>query len=150
MPVLSSKDRRRVGADRVERAVAQRNLAVEAGQDIEPQHGDGVDQHLAELGYAIATDRKRQDAGDRQDRGNRRIATLPATARHTPRALPMVSRWESSSSYSRDQGSTEETGGFENQDADKKAADGCMRDAGFKETRVELPCGPDSMVVGIK
>jgi hypothetical protein len=30
----------------------------------------------------------------------------------------MVSRWESSSSYSRDQGSTEETGGFENQDAD--------------------------------
>ena len=27
---------------------------------------------------------------------------------------------------------------------------GWMRDAGFKETRVELPCGPDSMVVGIK
>ena len=25
-----------------------------------------------------------------------------------------------------------------------------MRDAGFKETRVEPLCGPDSMVVGIK
>jgi hypothetical protein len=25
-----------------------------------------------------------------------------------------------------------------------------MRDAGFKETRVEALCGPDSMVVGIK
>jgi hypothetical protein len=27
---------------------------------------------------------------------------------------------------------------------------GWMRDAGFKETRVEPLCGPDSMVVGIK
>src|SRR6516164_10995491 len=36
-----------------------------------------------------------------------------------PGALPMVSLcWESSLSYSRDQGSTEQTGGFENQDPD--------------------------------
>src|SRR6516225_7589007 len=54
--------------------MAQRNLAVEAGEDIEPQHGDGIDQDLAELGYAIATDGKRQGAGDRQDRGNTNVS----------------------------------------------------------------------------
>jgi recombinational DNA repair ATPase RecF len=69
MPVLSSRI-----ADRVERAVAQRNLAVKASQDIEPQHGDGIDQHLAELGYAIATDRKRQSASDREECGNANVS----------------------------------------------------------------------------
>src|ERR1700722_15177588 len=67
---LVEQDRRRVGADRVERSVAQRNLAVEAGQDVESQHSYGVDQHLTELRYVIATDRKRKDAGGRQDRCN--------------------------------------------------------------------------------
>lgn len=41
----------------------------------------------------------------------------------------------------------EHKAGFEFTDAD---CSDWMRDAGFKETRVEPLCGPDSMVVGIK
>ena len=41
----------------------------------------------------------------------------------------------------------ETQGGFDFTGAD---CSGWMRDSGFKETRVEPLCGPDSMVVGIK
>jgi hypothetical protein len=41
----------------------------------------------------------------------------------------------------------ETNGGFDYTGAD---CEGWMRDAGFKETRVEHLTGPDSMVVGIK
>jgi hypothetical protein len=38
---LVHHDRRRVGADGEEGAVAERDLPVEAGQDVQPQEGDG-------------------------------------------------------------------------------------------------------------
>ena len=37
------QDRRGIGADRIERAVPQRNLPVEAGQQRQAQNGDGID-----------------------------------------------------------------------------------------------------------
>ena len=42
---LVDQDGGRVGADREEGAMAQRDLAVEAGQQDEAQHGDGIDDH---------------------------------------------------------------------------------------------------------
>jgi hypothetical protein len=41
----------------------------------------------------------------------------------------------------------ETKGGFDYTGADCR---GWMHDAGFKETRVEPLCGPDSMVIGLK
>jgi hypothetical protein len=64
---------RGVGADGVERAVAQRDLAVEAGQQVEPQHGDGGNDHRADEKQPIVGDhvgkervQKRHHEGQRQ------------------------------------------------------------------------------------
>ncbi len=46
---LLHQDRRGIGADRVERALAQRKLPAAAGQDIERQNGEAVDQQHREL-----------------------------------------------------------------------------------------------------
>ena len=43
------QDRRGVGADRVESALAQRKLPAAAGQDVQRQHGEAVDQQHREL-----------------------------------------------------------------------------------------------------
>jgi hypothetical protein len=43
------QDRRGVRAERVERALAERELAAAAGQDVEREHRDSVDQHHRHL-----------------------------------------------------------------------------------------------------
>ena len=43
------QDRRGVGADRIERALAQRKLAAAAGQDVQRQHREAVDQQHRQL-----------------------------------------------------------------------------------------------------
>jgi hypothetical protein len=58
--VAVHQDCRRVRADRVERTVAERDLAVVAGQDVEAEQRDRVDQHERELEGAIAAQHERQ------------------------------------------------------------------------------------------
>jgi len=43
------QDRRGVGADRVKRALAQRKLPAAAGQNVQRQHRERVDQQHGEL-----------------------------------------------------------------------------------------------------
>lgn len=38
-------------ADGIERTMAEGNLAVESGQQVQPENGDGVDQDLRRLEY---------------------------------------------------------------------------------------------------
>src|SRR5216684_2496264 len=64
------RDRRRVGADRVERAVPERDLAVEARQHVEAEQDDGIDQDLRRLEQVVAAEREGQHAGRCQQRGN--------------------------------------------------------------------------------
>ncbi len=66
------QDRRDVGADRVERAVAERDLAVVAGQDVEAEQRDRVDQHQRELERAVVADQERQRAGGDQQHARAR------------------------------------------------------------------------------
>ena len=47
-------DRRAVTADREEGAVAERELAVESGEDVEAEQRDGVDQHLRALEHVVS------------------------------------------------------------------------------------------------
>ena len=42
--MVDDQDGRRVGADAEERAVADRDLAVETGQQVQAERGDGVDR----------------------------------------------------------------------------------------------------------
>ncbi len=65
---LVEQDRRRIGADREERAVAQRHLAVEAGEDVEPQQHDRIDDDHGELEHVIAAQNERQDDEERAHR----------------------------------------------------------------------------------
>src|SRR5579863_17672 len=44
---------RHIGADRIERTVAQRYLAIEAGQDRQPQDGNGVHHDHRELEQVV-------------------------------------------------------------------------------------------------
>src|SRR6202795_3807436 len=46
---MFDQDRRGVGADRVERALSERKLAAAAGQDVQRQHGEAVDQQHRQL-----------------------------------------------------------------------------------------------------
>ena len=48
-PNFVYQDRRSVAADGEEGAVAERDLAVEAGQQIEAEQRDGEDEHLRAL-----------------------------------------------------------------------------------------------------
>src|SRR6185295_3706709 len=64
--VLVHEDRRAVGADRVERTVPERDLAVEPGEDVQPEKGDGVNQHQRELEGAVFAHHERQCAGEGQ------------------------------------------------------------------------------------
>src|SRR5207245_2107737 len=75
-------DRGRVGAERVEGAVAERDLAVEARQDVEAEQRDRVDEDLGELEQAEVAQQERQRAGDRDRRENDRPPP-PLPAAHT-------------------------------------------------------------------
>ena len=70
------QDRGRVGADGVEGAVAERELAVEAGQQVEAEDGDRVDQHQRQLEDEEVLRRERngnrQQDPDQQDRAAER------------------------------------------------------------------------------
>src|SRR2546428_2479391 len=61
---LVDEDRGAVGAQGVEGAVAEGDLAVVAGEDVEPEQRDGVHQHQRELKGAIAADQERQRASN--------------------------------------------------------------------------------------
>src|SRR6266850_2381915 len=61
---LVDEDRGAVGAQGVEGAVPEGDLAVVAGEDVEPEQRDGVNQHQRELKGAIAADQERQRAGN--------------------------------------------------------------------------------------
>ncbi len=50
-------DRRDIGADRKESAVAERDLAVVAGEDVEPQQHDRVTDHERELERPVVADK---------------------------------------------------------------------------------------------
>ena len=55
-----------VGAGGKEAAVAERDLAVVAGENVEPEHGDGVDHHHRQFEHVIFAQAKRQ-RGDQRD-----------------------------------------------------------------------------------
>ena len=61
-------DRGDVGADRVERAVAQRELAVVAGQHVQAEDRDRVDVDLGELEEPEVAEHERQRARRQQER----------------------------------------------------------------------------------
>ena len=56
--VLVHQDRGGVGADRIERAVAERDLAVEASQDGQPEDRDRVDHHHGELEQMVVAEQR--------------------------------------------------------------------------------------------
>ena len=60
---LRHQDRRHVGAEREERAVAERDLPAVADQQVEPERGDGVGQHERELRHAVRAEEERQRDG---------------------------------------------------------------------------------------
>ena len=62
------QDRRPVAADGEEGAVAERYLAVEAGQKIEAEQRDGEDEHLRALIEVVARSDEREDERDHSDR----------------------------------------------------------------------------------
>jgi hypothetical protein len=62
-----------VGAEGVEGAVPERELAVEAGQDVQAQDGDGIHQHQVELEHAVVLDQE----GQHQQRDEQQCATQP-------------------------------------------------------------------------
>ena len=70
------QDRGRVGADGVEGAVAERELAVEAGEEVQAADGDRVDQHQRQLENEEALgderDGNREQYPDKQDRAAER------------------------------------------------------------------------------
>ena len=73
---LRRQDRRAIAADGEEGAVAERDLAVEAGEQVEADQRDGEDQHLRALIEVIAgsherESQRRRECSDRQDRPRR-------------------------------------------------------------------------------
>ena len=60
------QDRGSVGADSIERALPERELAAAAGEDVERQHGDAVDQQHRHLEDDEVSDEQRQGKQDDQ------------------------------------------------------------------------------------
>src|SRR6185369_321198 len=87
---LVHQDRRRVRTDRVERAVAERDLAVVAGQHVEPEQRDRVREHERDLEDAVVGDEERQRAREHeQHREARELAAIePAHQTRTTWTLP--------------------------------------------------------------
>ena len=61
-----------VGAGGKKAAVAERDLAVVAGEDVEAEHGDGVDHHHRQFEHVIfaQAERQRRDQCDGHQRGD--------------------------------------------------------------------------------
>ena len=81
---LVDQDGGGVGADGEEGAVPERDLAVEAGEQDEAQHGDGIDDHQAELQELEVADEAGLAAGDqqqRQDDQQQPVAVAPERSR---------------------------------------------------------------------
>ena len=79
------QDRRRIGADGIEGAVAERDLAVEAGQQVQAEHGDRRDHHGADQEQPIVGDevgqhrpQQRHQEGQRQQHPQPASWRLPA------------------------------------------------------------------------
>jgi hypothetical protein len=70
-PDMFHQDRRRIGADRVERALAKRELPASAGQDVQRQHGKAVDQEHRHLEDDEVLDEQRRERqrGQHHQRG---------------------------------------------------------------------------------
>src|SRR5437588_1385140 len=69
---LVDEDRGAVGAQGVEGAVPEGDLAVVAGEDVEPEQRDRVNQHQRELESAIAAHHERQRAGNDDERAEKK------------------------------------------------------------------------------
>lgn len=67
---LVHQDRRGIGADPVKRAVPERELAIEAGQQVEPEDRERVDHHQRQLEHDKALADQRYQQSDDQDPGN--------------------------------------------------------------------------------
>ena len=67
---LRNQDRRPVAADGEKGAVAERDLAVEPGQEIETEQRDGEDEHLRALIDMVAGRDKRESERQDSDREN--------------------------------------------------------------------------------
>ncbi len=65
---LRDQNRRAVAADGEKRAVAERDLSVEAGQQIEPEQRDGEDENLGALIEVITRGEERESERDDEDR----------------------------------------------------------------------------------
>ncbi len=68
---LGQQDRRGIAADGEESAMAQRDLAVEAGEDVEAQKRDRVDDDQRHLREVEVAERERQDGGGDEEKRER-------------------------------------------------------------------------------
>ena len=95
------QDRRRVGADGVEGAVAERDLAVEAGQQVEPEHRDRRDDHGADQEQPVVGDevgqhrpQQRHQEGQRQQHPQQLLGgcrhVRPSSRRRGRRCRPVA------------------------------------------------------------
>ena len=82
------QNRRHIGADRVERAVAERDLAVVAGQHVEAEQRDRVRQDQGQLEDAVVAEEEWHSARQRERDGEGdQLATLDAGHRYTRTTL---------------------------------------------------------------
>src|SRR6185369_9255254 len=97
---LVHEDRGDVRPYGIERAVAERNLSVEPGEDVQAEQGDRVDQDQRELEGAVFADEERQRAGRQQgNRDHEEVAiahtrvtwTLPKKPEGRTVSTPMIS-----------------------------------------------------------
>ena len=115
------QDRRRIGADRVERALAERELPAAAGQDVEREHRDPVDQDHRHLEDDEVLHEQRRD--DQRGQDHQRGAEAQ---RHGPLRNGLDGRGfcdDVFCSCAHDQtrftmGSAEQAGRFDDQDGD--------------------------------
>ena len=82
-PGMAEQNRRGIGAERIERAVAERDLPVVAGENVGAEHRNRVIEHHGELEDPITRDEKRQRHGKRQRRGDGGHAPIRARHGHT-------------------------------------------------------------------
>ena len=87
------QDRRGVGADAVKRAVPERELAVEPGQQVEAEDRQAVDHHQGQLEHAQSRARTAAPAAPRSHaRRSQPCCVAAATARRVRRGLGRVER----------------------------------------------------------
>src|SRR5581483_985532 len=81
--VLRDEDRRRVPADRHERAVTERYLAGVAREDVQPRDRDQVDRDVGELERAELREREREQRDERERRREEEARPEPRADPHT-------------------------------------------------------------------